>query len=66
MTTEPTPKPRKARTDCYIVRLVIRVPIDMADASTLSGAIKAVADLAGHLPEGSTMEHTTKPTFGKM
>lgn len=65
--TAPTPSkaPRQARKDVYIARLVIKVPIDMTNSETLGAAIKAVAGIKNGLPEGSTVEHTAKPTFGK-
>lgn len=58
-------KPRQPKNTVYIARLVVKVPIDMANAESLGNAIKAVAGMGAGLPEGSAVEHTAKPNFGR-
>ena len=63
-TTTATPKPKKRRQDCYTARAVIEIPLDMANADSLSDAIKAVAKIKDSLPAGSKV--TVAGSLGKM
>lgn len=52
------------RTDAYVVRLVIQIPLNLADPSSYSDAVKAVAELSTGIP-GATVE-TVSASLGKM
>lgn len=58
MTAAPeAPKqPKTKRRDAYVARINITIPLDMANADTLSEAIKAVNAIEATLPAGSTCE----------
>lgn len=60
----PTPK-KKRRTDCYVTRLAISIPLDMANTDTLAEAIAAVAKLKAALPANALVE-TISAGLGKM
>lgn len=62
--TAAAPKAKKRRQDCYIARAVIEIPLDMANADSLSNAIKAVARIKDGLPAGASVK--VDGSLGKM
>lgn len=66
-TNPPTPEPKAARqrrSDCYTATIKVRIPLDMANADSLSDAIRAAQGIEATLPAGSICEITG--TLGKM
>lgn len=47
---------KKRRTDAYVARLTISIPLDMANADSLAAAIKSVAAIEATLPAGSAVQ----------
>jgi hypothetical protein len=59
----PTPAPAKTKTrrrDCYICRATISIPLNMADAESLSAAIKAADAIEASLPPGSKVTFASR------
>jgi hypothetical protein len=58
-------KPAKTRRkDAYCATVKVKIPLDMLNADSLATAIKAVAGIKDHLPEGATVESVA--SLGKM
>lgn len=55
---------RTPRKDAYCFTLRGKIPLDMTNADSLAGAIKAVAGIKDTLPAGSTVELTA--SLGKI
>lgn len=65
VTPTPTAKPtRTKKTDAYVAVVKIKIPLDMANADSLAGAIKAVKAIEATLPAGSTCD--VYGTLGKL
>lgn len=61
----PAPKPtRTRRTDAYVARITIAIPLDMNNADSLAGAIKTVAAIEATLPPGATFK--SEGSLGKI
>lgn len=58
-------KPRKKRTDAYVARATISIPIDSSDPASFQKAVEAIDGLLAELPSGSTMEFASR-SLGKM
>lgn len=58
------PKPRQARKDAYCFTIRGKIPLDMANADSLAGAIKTAKAFEATLPADATCE--TTGTLGKL
>lgn len=50
------PKTKNRRRDCYRARVLIDIPLDMTDASSLANAITAVGKIKDGLPAGAAVK----------
>lgn len=54
--TPATPAPRKRRSDAYVARITITIPIDLSKPEVLTEAQKAVVGIEKTMPAGATVK----------
>jgi hypothetical protein len=56
--TTPTPakKPKQKRSDAYVARLTVTIPLDMTKPECVADALKAIAAIGKSLPAGATFK----------
>lgn len=55
---------KKKRADCYVARIVVKIPLDMSNSESLALAIKAVEGIKTAMPAGSVVD--VAGTLGKV